>query len=115
MQIGRYKLGPGAIILLAPWATHRRADFWPDPDRFDPDRFTADVEAARPRYPYLPFAGGPRNCIGESFAWMEMILVVATIVQRWRLHPVSPRELALAPSITLRPRGAVNVRLTKRT
>lgn len=103
------------IVLTSQWVAHHDGRWWPDPMKYDPNRWLDGSDSARPRYAYFPFAGGPRNCIGESFAWMEMILVVATIVQRWRLHPISPRELPLAPSITLRPRGAVNVRLTKRT
>jgi len=78
--------------------------FWPDPLRFDSERFTAEARAARTKFAYFPFGGGARSCIGESFAWMEGVLLLATIGQRWRLrllpgHPVEPQAL-----ITLRPR-----------
>jgi len=100
-------LGPSRIparspVMLSPFATHRDPALWPDPETFDPERFTPERSAGRPRYAYYPFGGGPRQCIGESFAWMELILIVATIAQRWDLALVPGHPVELQPLITLR-------------
>jgi cytochrome P450 len=102
--LGGFPIPAGSILALPPYVIHRDERFWPDPLRFDPERFTAEARAARPRFAYFPFGGGARSCIGESFAWMEGVLLLAAIGQRWRLrlapgHPVEPQAL-----ITLRPR-----------
>jgi cytochrome P450 len=112
-RIGRHRIPPGSIIVLAPWATHRRADFWPAPTRFDPDRFDADVEAARPRYAYFPFAGGLRGCIGEHFAMTEAVTVVATLLARYALRS-EPDAVELRTDLTLRPAGPVHCLVTRR-
>jgi cytochrome P450 len=98
-----YKMGPyvapaNALVLISPWVVHRDPRFFANPDRFDPDRWTPEFKAALPQFAYFPFGGGPRRCIGDSFAWMELALVVATIAQRWTLrlvpdHPVEPHAL----------------------
>jgi cytochrome P450 len=113
-RIGGYRIPPGSIVLLAPWATHRRADFWPVPDRFDPDRFDADVEAARPRYAYFPFAGGLRGCIGEHFAMTEAVTAVATLLARYALRSES-RSISVNTDLTLRPVGPVRCLVTRRS
>lgn len=104
VAVGGFKVAAGAILALSPYVVHRDERFWPDPLRFDPERFTPEARAARARFAYFPFGGGARSCIGESFAWMEGVLLLAAIGQRWRLrlapgHPVEPQAL-----ITLRPR-----------
>jgi cytochrome P450 len=91
-----------SIVIVSPYIMHRDARYFPEPDRFRPDRWTDAFKASLPPFAYFPFGGGVRRCIGESFAWMELILVVATIAQRWTLrlvpgHPVVPR-----PVVTLR-------------
>ena len=96
----------GSLILMSQWIMHRDARYWPEPERFDPGRWLPEP-ASRPRFVYFPFGGGNRVCVGESFAWTEAILVLATIAQRWRLridaaHPVEPH-----PLITLRTRYGV--------
>ena len=75
---------------------HRDARHYPDPERFDPDRWTPEFKAALPRFAYFPFGGGPRQCIGESFAWMELMLIVGTLAQRWtlRLEPGTQTGMA---------------------
>jgi cytochrome P450 len=113
-RIGGYRIPPGSIILLAPWATHRRADFWPDPHRFDPDRFDTEVEGARPRYAYFPFAGGLRGCIGEHFAMTEAVTVIATLLARYALRSESS-SIAVCTDITLRPAGPVRCLVTHRS
>ena len=97
---------PAGAILLAPQiAVHRDPRFYPDPLRFDPERFNDAAKSARPRFAYFPFGGGSRQCIGEALAWMEGVLVLATIARDWRLHPPSnaSRDLPIKASITLRP------------
>jgi cytochrome P450 len=112
--IGRKAIGPhrinaeyeakaGAILLQSPYVMHRDARYFPDPDRFDPDRWLPENVAQRPKFSYLPFGGGTRVCIGERFAWMEGVLLLATIAQKWdpQLSPGHPvRHKAL---LTLRP------------
>jgi cytochrome P450 len=114
VELGGYRIRAGSIVLLPPWLVHRDARFFPDPLRFDPDRWTPDREASIPRFAYFPFGGGPRKCIGEGFAWMEGVLVLATLAQRWRArlvpgHPIVPR-----PLITLRLRHGASMRLAHR-
>jgi cytochrome P450 len=102
--VGGYVLPAGSIVVASQYVVHHDARWWPDPFRFDPERFAPDADPGRPRYAYFPFAGGPRVCIGESFAWMEAVLVVATIAQRRRLRLVPGHPIALQPQITLRPK-----------
>ena len=92
-------------MLISPWVVHRDPRWWPDPERFDPGRWTPEAEAALPRFAYFPFGGGPRKCIGEGFAWMEGVMVLATLARRWRLRPAPGAVVTPAPSITLRPAG----------
>jgi cytochrome P450 len=100
--IGEYVAPARSILLMSQWVMHRDPRWFPDPERFDPDRWTPAFKEALPKFAYFPFGGGPRQCIGEGFAWMELVLVVATLAQRWRLllvpgHPVAPQ-----PLVTLR-------------
>ena len=80
---------PGSTILLSPYLTHRHPDFWENPEAFDPDRFLPARSQDRPRHAYFPFGGGPRLCMGVDMAMMEMLLIMAMVVQRYRLHLVS--------------------------
>jgi hypothetical protein len=82
---------------------HRSAEFW-DPLEFRPERHTAEAKAERPRFVYFPFGGGRRQCIGEGFAWMEGVLSLATIAQRWRLSFVPTYPVVAQAKITLRPK-----------
>jgi cytochrome P450 len=112
-RIGGYDIPPGAIIVVSPWATHRRADVWPDPQRFDPERFAPDAEAARPRYAHFPFAGGPRRCIGAHFAMTEAVTAMATLVAGYTLRSESA-TVPLRTDVTLHPAGPVLSHLTRR-
>jgi cytochrome P450 len=80
---------------------------WPEPERFDPDRFAPERSEGRPRFTYFPFAGGPRQCIGSEFAMTEATLALATIARRYRLELVPKRKVLPQASITLRPRGGL--------
>ncbi len=106
-EIGGYPVPPGTIVTLSPYLTHRAPEIWPDPERFDPDRFTAEEREQRPRLAYFPFAGGPRQCIGSDFAMTEATLVLATIARRYRLELAARRKVVPQPLITLRPRGGL--------
>jgi cytochrome P450 len=104
VTLGGFTIRKGAILALSPYIVHRDERFWPDPLRFDPDRFTAEAKAARPRFAYFPFGAGARSCIGEPFAWMEGVLLLATIGQRWRLRLLPGHPVELKALMTLRPR-----------
>jgi cytochrome P450 len=99
--IGGHTIEPGALVIVSQWIAHHDPRWWAEPDTFNPDRWAARSE--RPKYAYFPFGGGSRICIGESFAWTEAILLLATIAQRWSFAPVSAPTPE--PRITLRPRG----------
>jgi cytochrome P450 len=113
-RIGDYVIPARSILVMSPYVLQRDARYFPNPDRFDPDRWTPEFRAALPPFAYFPFGGGPRRCIGESFAWMELVLVVATIAQQWRLrlvpdHPVEPQ-----PLVTLRTKHGMRMVVTSR-
>lgn len=109
-----YTVPARSIILLCQYLMHRDARWFPDPARFDPDRWTAERQAERPRFAYFPFGGGPRVCIGEQFAWMEGVLLLATIAQRWQLRLVPGHPVALQPIITLRPKCGMKMAVVDR-
>ena len=101
-KIGDWTIPKGAMAFVAPWVTHRDPRWWPEPERFDPLRFTPEAKAARPKLAYFPFSAGPRICIGEGFAWMEGVLILATLAQRWRF--TGGTDLEPKAFITLRPK-----------
>jgi cytochrome P450 len=113
-EIGSFRIPAGANAVVSQWATHRHPRFWDDPERFDPERFTPEREADRHPYAYFPFGRGPRACIGSNFAMLESLTAIAVLLQRVRVSNGSaPVELNTA-GITLRPRGAVPIRLDSR-
>ncbi len=103
-QVGPYLLPAGTTALMSQWVLHRDPRFFPDPLRFDPERFSPEAENARPKFAYCPFGAGSRQCIGESFAWTEAILVLATIAQKWKLRLAPGARVEPQPLITLRPK-----------
>ncbi|WP_420630931.1 cytochrome P450 [Candidatus Leptofilum sp.] len=113
-EVGGYYVPKNSVITMSPYVTHRHPDFWDAPERFDPQRFTPEHKAERPRYAYLPFGGGPRLCIGQSFAMTEAILLLASIVQQYRLTLMPGSQVELEPLITLRPKGQLMMTLTAR-
>ena len=112
--VGGFRIPAGAIVLTSPYVTHRHPEFWPDPTRFDPDRFDPAHADDRPAFAYFPFGGGPRQCIGNTFAMMELVLVVATIAQRCRLDATAAEEIGQDPAITLRPAAPITMRVRRR-
>ncbi|MFY1693008.1 cytochrome P450 [Plantactinospora sp. WMMB782] len=109
--VSGYRIPANTKVVVAPWVTHRHPEFWPDPERFEPDRFLGRQE--RPRYAYFPFGGGPRSCIGEHFALLEMTVLLSALLARYRVDTPDER-LEVVPMVTLRPAGAVRATLTVR-
>jgi cytochrome P450 len=114
-ELGGYRLPRGWLAFVIPFVLHRLPAFWPDPDAFDPDRFSPERSANRPKFIYLPFGAGPRQCIGNQFAMIELQLVVATLAQRYRLHLVPGHKVEAWPLITLRPRFGMMMTIEERT
>ena len=110
-EIGGYRIPAGSNVALSPWVTHRHPAFWPDPETFDPERFAPERAATRPRFAYFPFGGGPRLCIGNTFALTEAQLVLATVASRWRLDLPQGHAAEPEPLVTLRPRGGLPMRV----
>ena len=109
VHIGPYLLPAGTYFFFSQYLIQRSPDHFPDPLRFDPERFTPERKARRSRFVYFPFGAGSRQCIGEAFAWMESILVLATLAQKWRLRLVPGQQLEVQPKITLRPRYGIRM------
>jgi cytochrome P450 len=111
--IGAYRLPPHAIVFMSPFVMHRDGRFYAQPERFDPDRWTPAFEATLPKFAYFPFGGGARQCIGEQFAWMEAVLVLATLVQGRRLELDAAQRVVPQPLITLRSKYGMKMRVTR--
>jgi cytochrome P450 len=112
-ELGGVRIPKGAIVLMSPYVTHRRPDLWDQPKRFDPDRFAPERAGSRPRYAYFPFGGGPRLCIGSSFALTEATLVLAALAQRFELRLPEGHQVEPEPMVTLRPRGGLPMRVER--
>ena len=112
VEIGPWTLPRGGIAILSPYVTHRNPRWWDDPSAFRPERF-ADGPPAE-RFAYFPFGGGSRVCIGEGFAWAELVAVVATIARRFRLRAIEAASPQIQPSVTLRVRGPLPMRIERR-
>ncbi|MDC0743552.1 cytochrome P450 [Polyangium mundeleinium] len=112
--IGRYHVPAGTSVYIAPYMIHRDPALYPDPERFDPARFTPEAEAARPRLAWMPFGAGPRVCVGAAFAHLEGTLVLATLLQRFRFERVEDRPVDPLPFITLRPAWDLPMRVRRR-
>jgi cytochrome P450 len=112
--IGNYSVPADSIVLLSPYVTHRDARFFPDPTRFDPQRWTPEAKESRSQYSYFPFGGGPRRCIGEGFAWAEAILVLATLASRWRTRLIDGQRIEPRALITLRPKHEIRMTVERR-
>jgi cytochrome P450 len=102
VRIGDVAIAAGSIVVVSPWLLHHDERWWPEPLVFRPERWTATTPPDRPRFAYVPFGGGPRLCVGEPFAWMEGVLLLATIAGRWRLR--------LGPNAVVEPQAVVTLR-----
>ncbi len=109
LPLGGYELRPGDAAVMSQWVVHRDPELWPDPLRFDPLRFEPARKAARHRFAYFPFGGGPRVCIGDGFAWLAGTLLLATLAQRWRFELVPGQEISPLPRVTLRLRHGLKL------
>jgi cytochrome P450 len=111
-----FQVRKGTMLVAPQFAVQRDARFWDRPEAFDPSRFSAEAKAARPKFAYFPFGAGSRQCIGEGLAWMEGVLILAGMVQDWRLTaPLgSPSRIRISPSVSLRPKGSVPLVVTRR-
>ncbi|CAN5777244.1 cytochrome P450 [soil metagenome] len=112
VTLAGYELPERSNALISPWGVHHSARFWPDPERFDPDRFLPANEAKRHRYAYLPFGAGTRVCLGNHFAYMEAALVLAVLLRRFRFEVIA--DEVPEPIATLRPKNGVRVRVHRR-
>ncbi|WP_131745071.1 cytochrome P450 [Frankia sp. Cppng1_Ct_nod] len=113
--VGGYQLPAGSTLLLSQWVVHHDEMWWPEPERFNPDRWIGDHRnPQRPRYAYFPFGGGPRQCIGNSFAQAEGVLCLATIARRWTFEPTEDVEIIPEPLVTLRPRNGLPMTIRSR-
>jgi cytochrome P450 len=113
-EIGGCKVGKGSQVLMAQWIVQRDPRFWPEPERFNPSRWGEASTKNTPRCAYFPFGDGPRICIGNTFAMMEAVLLLATIAQRWRLELPPEYTLQLVPTVTLRPRDGIPMVVQRR-
>ena len=115
VQLGDYLIPPGAHFFFSQYMMGRTEEYFPDPLRFDPDRFTPENKAKRAKFTYFPFGGGSRQCIGESFAWMEGVFSIATLAQRWRFTYSGKTAPEVQAKITLRPNGPLRMEMNPRT
>ena len=109
-----FEIPAGADVLLSPYLLHRHPRFWPDPDAFKPERFASENEAERPRFAYMPFAAGPRHCIGETFALYEMLMHLYKVARRYRLTYLPTEPVELEAQINLRTKNPLYMRLERR-
>jgi cytochrome P450 len=109
LRLGGTTIPTGAIVLACEWALHRSDRFFANPTKFDPDRWTTEFRCALPKYAFFPFGGGPRSCIGEGFAWMELGIVLSELLRRWQFELVPGQTIKPKASITLRPAKPIRV------
>jgi cytochrome P450 len=113
-ELGGVAIAAKSICILSPYVTQHDARWFPDPERFDPERWTPEAREARPKFSYFPFGGGARVCIGERFAWMEGVLLLATLAQKWRLRLAPDQRVEPLPLITLRTKYGMRMTLEAR-
>jgi cytochrome P450 len=113
-HLGPFFLPAGTTVLMSQWVMHRDARYFPDPLRFEPERFAPESKREHLRFSYFPFGAGLRQCIGESFARMEGVLSLATLAQGWKLRLVPGHQVEPTPLITLRPKYGIRMCLERR-
>ncbi|MGH7268678.1 MAG: cytochrome P450, partial [Candidatus Rokuibacteriota bacterium] len=111
-ELGGYRVPAGTMVFMSPWVIHRDPRFFADPEAFDPDRWTDGLARRLPRFAYFPFGGGPRLCIGNAFATMEAVLLLATIGARFQPRLAPGEQVVADASVTLRPRGGIRMILS---
>jgi cytochrome P450 len=115
VEVGGYTVPKGMTLLMSQWVVHRDPRWYESPEKFRPERWEGERAKALPKYAYFPFGGGPRLCIGNTFALMEAVLVVATIAQRFRFRLVPGQTVEPSPTFTLRPQSGIKVVLEGRS
>ena len=113
-EVGGYTIPRGASVLMSQFVAHRDGRYFEEPARFRPERWTDSVAARLPRGAYFPFSAGDRHCVGEGFAWLEALLVLATFVERWKFELVPGQDIRPQPSITLRPNAGIRMIVRER-
>jgi len=113
-EIGGYRVPAGSQLFMFQWVTQRDPRFFPEPAKFYPERWTEEASNSIPKYAYFPFGGGPRACIGNYFAMMEIALVLATIGQQFRFSLAPDHQVGLLPAMSLRPKSGIRVVVEKR-
>ena len=108
-RLGEFVLPARTTVMMSQWIMHRSPELWPDPLRFDPERFRPEAKIGRPKFAYFPFGGGARQCIGEAFAWLEGALILVTLLQKWQFRLVPGQTFEPQSLITLRPKNGVTV------
>jgi cytochrome P450 len=114
-EIAGHTIPAGSVVILSQYVTQRDGRWFAEPERFDPERWTAEARASRPRFSYFPFSAGSRACLGEAFAAVEGALCLATIAQKWQLRRASDAPIALQPQLTLRARNGIRMRVEPRS
>jgi cytochrome P450 len=114
-SVGEYTIPAGSSILMSQYVMHHNPRYYKEPYQFNPDRWTEEFKSRLPRFCYFPFGGGIRGCIGEPFAWIEGILIIATIAQKWSMCLLPSHRIKLDPAITLRPKHGMKMKLIQRT
>lgn len=115
-KVDKHVIPAGSIILMSQYVMHHNPRYFSDPDLFYPDRWTKEAKSQLPRFSYFPFGGGIRGCVGEPFAWMEGVLLIATVCQQWKMHhdDTDHNKVELKPLITLRPKHGMRMKLERR-
>ena len=114
LEIGGYVVPKKSLVLMSQYVMHHDPRYFPEPGRFDPERWSPEARETRPQFSYFPFGGGPRRCIGEGFAWMEGILLIACLAREWQMRLVPNHPVELKPVITLRPKHGMRMIATRR-
>ncbi len=109
-----YCVPEGALMIMSPYITHRHPALWENPEGFDPKRWQPEVVKQRPRFAYIPFAGGPHLCIGDRFAQFEIALILTMVLQKFRLDLVPGHPIEMLPLATIRPKHGIRMRLHRR-
>ena len=111
----RYVIPSGSVIIMSQYLMHRDARYFSQPERFCPERWSPKFRASIPRFSYFPFGGGPRSCIGEPLAWIEGVIILATVLKKWKVTlEEDEQNIKLQPLVTLRPKYGIRMKLRKR-
>jgi len=113
-ELDGYVVPAGADIMMSQYVIHRDDRYYTDPDKFRPERWSEEFRKNIPQYAFFPFGGGPRRCIGEGFAWMEGVLILATLLKNWKMSTYNNSDVIPDPLVTLRPKNGLLMRVEKR-